>query len=80
MEILKTATGKEFYSDYIAVIPHPEQAYIRVLDTDITTVASIFSNPDETVQLWHGDHHLTDYTKLVAIIPEASAIKICLAR
>ena len=80
MEKLKTATGKEFNSDYLATIPVPAQAYIRILNTPLATVAAVFSNPAETVQLWHGEHYLAHYTHLVAIVPEVDAVKVVLAK
>ena len=80
MEILRTATGKTFDSDYIAVIPMPQQAYIRILNTSLAEVATVFSNPAETMQLWHGEHYLAHYTHLVAIVPEVGAIKVVLAK
>lgn len=80
MEKLKTATGKTFDSDYLATIPYPAQAYIRVLNTPLATVATVFSNPAETVQLLHGEYYLAHYTRLVAIVPEQEAIKVVLAK
>lgn len=80
MEQIKTATGKALQSDYIAVIPSPKQAYIRIIGSSLTQVAEIFSNPAETVQLWHGETYLAGYTRLVAIIPEAGAIKVALEK
>ena len=80
MEKLKTATGKEFSSDYISVIPTPAQAYIRILDASLATVAAVFGNPKETVQLWHGELYLAHYTHLVAIIPEMDGVKVVLAK
>ncbi|MBO4939235.1 MAG: hypothetical protein J6C98_09625 [Oscillospiraceae bacterium] len=80
MEKLKTATGKEFESDYLSVIPVPAQAYIRILDASLATVAAVFSDQKETVQLWHGEHYLAHYTHLVAIVPEMDAVKVVLAK
>lgn len=80
MEKLKTATGKKFDSDYLTTIPYPAQAYIRVLNTTLATVAAVFSDPAETVQLLHGGHYLANYTRLVAIVPEQEAIKVVLAK
>lgn len=79
MEKVKTKTGKEFASDYIAVIPYPAQAYMRV-DAPITTVAEVFSNPEETADMWYEDIHLVGYTKLVAIVPEPGMVKVCLGK
>ena len=80
MEKLKTATGKVFDSDYLAVITTPAQAYIRILNVPLAEVATVFSNPAETVQIWHGDHYLSYYTRLVAIVPEPSAVKVVLSK
>lgn len=80
MDKVKTATGKEFDSDYIATIPFPAQAYIRVLNTPLATVAAVFGNPEETKQLWHGEYYLAHYTNLVAIVPEVDAVKVVLAK
>lgn len=80
MEKLKTATGKTFDSDYLSTIPYPQRAYIRVLNAPIAEVAAVFSNPAETVQLWHGQHYLAQYTRMVSIMPESNAVKVCLAK
>ena len=79
MEKVTTKTGKEFASDYIAVIPFPPQAYIRI-DAPIATVAEVFSNKEETAEMWYEDIHLVGYTHLAAIIPEPGMVKICLAK
>ena len=80
MEHLRTATGKEFDSDYLATIPMPELLYTRVIGKSFAEIAAVFSDPRETVQLWHGDNHLINYTKLISIAQEYDAIKICLAK
>ena len=79
MENLITATGKEFEVNYLATIPYPEQAYIRIA-APIATVAEVFSDPEETVDLYCGENHLHGYTALVAIIPEADVVRICLRK
>ena len=43
-ETLRTASGKEFQSDYLAVIPDPAQAFIRILGKKLPEVAAIFSS------------------------------------
>lgn len=80
MEQLKTATGKIFRSDYLAVIPNPSQAYIRIMGESLATVATVFGNSSETVQMWHGDTYLSGYTHLIAIIPEGDAVKVALGK
>lgn len=80
MDKLKTATGKELDSDYIATIPSPAQAYIRICNLPLSDVATIFSDFSETFQLWQGKHYLAHYTKLIALVPEDGAIKVVLAK
>lgn len=80
MEKVITATGKEFNSDYLATIPYPAQAYVRLLDTPVVTVAEVFSDPAETAQLMYGNVTIQGYTHLLAIMPEADAVKVALAK
>lgn len=80
MDIIKTAQGKTFNTDYFATMPYPARAYIRVLDTPIAMVAAVFSNPAETAQLWCGQYYLAQHTRLVSIMPEQDAVKVCLAK
>lgn len=80
MEKIKTSTGKEFDSDYVAVIPFPAQAYIRVLNSSLASVATVFSNPEEIVLLQVGQTKLENYTHLVALVPEGDAVKVVLAK
>lgn len=80
MDTLKTATGKIYSSDYLATIPSPPQAYMTIIGAPMTEVATVFSDPAETVQLWHGENYLAQYTRLVALVPENGAIKVVLAK
>lgn len=80
MDTVKTASGRVLSSDYFATIPVPAQAYIRIVDLPLAEVAAVFSDANETVQLWLGDHYLAHYTKLVALVPEPGAIKVVLAK
>ncbi len=80
LDTVKTATGKLFDSDYIATIPNPPQAYIRVCGTSLPLLAEVFGNREETIQLWHGETYLAMYTKLVALVPEGDAVKVVLAK
>ena len=80
MEKLKTATGKEFDCDYFNPFPPVGQVNLRVLNADLATVATVFSNPTETVQLWCGSQYASQYTKLVAIVPEGNAIRVVLGK
>lgn len=80
MEKLKTATGKEFDCDYFNPFPPVGQVNLRVLNTPLATVATVFSNPNETVQLWCDLQYAAQYTKLVAIVPEGNAIRVVLGK
>ncbi len=80
MDEIKTAAGRKFPCDYLSTIPYPAQTFFRVLDTPLATVAAVFSDPNETIQLWHGDNYLAQYTHLVAIVPEGDAVKVILAK
>ena len=80
MEKLKTATGKEFDCDYFNPFPPVWQLNLRVLNTPLATVATVFANPSETAQLWCGEQYAAQYTKLVAIVPEGNAIRVVLGK
>jgi hypothetical protein len=80
MEKLKTATGKEFDCDYFNPFPPVGHVNLRVLNADLVDVATVFSNPDETVLLSCGLQCASQYTKLVAIVPEGNAIRVVLGK
>lgn len=80
MEKLITATKKEFECDYFNPFPPAGQVNLRVLNTALASVATVFSDPRETVQLWCGEQYAAQYTKLVAIVPEGDAIRIVLGK
>ena len=84
MEKLTTATGKQFDCDYFNPFPPVGQINLRVLAAPLATVAAVFSNPLETVQLWYDDEpnaqYAAQYTKLIAIVPEGNAIRVVLGK
>lgn len=80
MDQLKTATGRTFNCDYFNPFPPAGQVNIRILNTSLAEVATVFSNPSETVQLWCGDQYLSHHTKVVAIVPEVDAIRVVLGK
>lgn len=80
MDQVKTATGKHFQSDYIAVIDTPSRLYIRIVGATFSEVASTFGNAAETIQIWYGDQYFAHYTHLVAIVPERGAVKVILSK
>lgn len=80
MDTIITATGKEFETDYLSVIPYPAQMFLRILNTPIEIVAKIFSNSLETCKIQYCNQSFEGYTSLVVLIPEGEAIKVCLAK
>ena len=80
MEIIKTATGKEFSCDSLSTIPEPFRVYIRVTGTTVPQVAAVFSDPSETARLEYGSITITGCTKLLAIIPEGDAVRVNLTK
>ena len=61
LDTVKTATGKLFESDYIATIPNPPQAYIRICGTPLPLLAEVFGNREETIQLWQRYRSIAEF-------------------
>lgn len=80
MEKLKTATGKEFDCDYFNPFPPANQTNLRVWNTDLVTVATVFSDSDETAELNFGSQVASQHTKLMALIPEGDSIRVVLGK
>lgn len=80
MEKLKTATGKEFSCDYFNPFPQENQINVRIVGETIAKVAEVFSDPQETVQMWWGSQYASQYTNVLAIVPETGAIRVVLKR
>lgn len=80
METIKTATGKEFPCDMVSVIPSPPRCYLHIHNTPLSTIAAVFSNPIETMQLWHGDNYISGFNKLQAISDDNGAYRVTLRR
>ena len=78
MAKLKTATGREFECDLFILYPQAKRLYVRVLGINIIDVTKIFADPTETVQLWCENDYVAHYTNIIAICPEAEAIRITL--
>lgn len=80
MEKIKTAKGREFESDYAVTSNTSGQAYIRILNAALADVATVFSDKAHTIYLTWGSMVLSRYTRLMAIIPEGSAVKVVLGK
>ena len=80
MEKLKTATGKEFDCDYFNPFPQVGQINIRILGESLATIATVFANPAETVQMWWEGQYAAQYTKIIAIVPETGAVRVVMGK
>lgn len=80
MDKIKTASGKEFSSDYLTTIPSPAQMFVRVIGAEFSTVKDVFGNPEETRQISYGARLFTGYTRMISAFREDDAIKIILAK
>lgn len=80
METLTTATGKVFDCDYFNPFAPAAQVNIRIMNSNLVEVASVFGNPVETVQLFYGKEYLAHHTKVIAIVPEGNAIRVVLGK
>lgn len=78
MAKLKTATGRELECDLFVLYPQAKRLYVRVLGINIVDATKIFADPTETVQLWCENDYVAHYTNIIAICPEAEAIRITL--
>lgn len=80
MMAFKTATGKEFQTDYF--VPHEpsKSLYIRIIDSDINTVREIFTEPEETSLLTYNEREFTGYTQMMGIEQESEALKVRLKK
>ena len=80
MEKIKTATGKTFDCTYFNPFPPMGQVNISIINSSFATLASVFSNSAETVQLWYGNQYLAHHTKLIAIVDDGDAIRVVLGK
>ena len=80
MEKLKTATGKEFDCDYFNPFPQEGQLNIRIVGEPLETIATVFADPRETMQLWWEGQYAAQYTQILAIVPETGAVRVVLRK
>lgn len=80
MEMLRTATGKTFDVVSVTTLPDVRMAYLRIANSNLANVASVFGNPAETVKLWYEGSYMANYTRLDAIIPEGNIIRVNLRK
>lgn len=80
MDQLRTATGKVFDCTYFNPFPPMGQVNISIVNASFSTLAAVFSNPAETVQMWCGNQYLSYHTKLIAIVNDGDAIRVVLEK
>lgn len=80
MAKLKTATGKEFSCDYFNPFPQAGQLNVRIVGETVARVAEVFSDPQDTVQLWWEGQYAAQYTGVLAIVPETGAVRVVLRK
>lgn len=80
MEKIRTATGKEFLCDTVSMLENSKRLYITIEGSTISEIATVFSNPSETVQLYYGKLYIAQFTKLVAIVPQNGAVRVTLTK
>ena len=56
------------------------QANVRIQNKSVAEIASVFSNPAETVQMWFGNDYAAGFTKLLAMIDDGDAIRVVLGK
>lgn len=80
MEKLRTATGKGFDCTYFNPFPPMGQVNISIINASFATLAAVFSDPKETVQLRCGKQYLAHHTNLLAIVNDGDAIRVVLGK
>lgn len=80
MDKIKTATGKEFDCTYFNPFPPTGEVNISIINASFATLAAVFSNPAETVQIWYGEQYLAHHTRLIAIVNEGDSLRIVLGK
>ena len=77
---VKTATGKEFDCTYFNPFPPLGEVNISIVNAPFATIATVFSNPAETVQMWYGNQYLAHHTRLIAVVNDGDAIRVVLGK
>ena len=77
---IRMASGRELECDFLSHSDRRKQATVRIQNTQITVIASIFSNPSETAAMWLGNDYAAGFTKLLAMIDDGDAIRVVLGK
>ena len=75
MITIKTATGKEFISDYLTESEHPERLYFNVVSAPLATVAMTFTDPSELPIEGH-----EEYNSFSSLSDTRAGVSVCLKK
>lgn len=78
MNTLITATGKQFDCNY--AVANGAMLHVKIVNTDLATIAATFADPAETQRLQYGQDEWTLYTRLLGIFPGERSVKVSLGR
>lgn len=74
------ASERELECDFLSYSDKRKQATVRIQNTPITVIASVFSNPAETAAMWFEHDYAAGFTKLLAMIDDGDAIRVVLGK
>ena len=80
MEKIKTATGKVIDCDFAVTIPSPPQLFLNLYNITFVQAAAVFSNANETIQLWHENRYFAHYTKLLSVAQDGDMIQVTMSQ
>lgn len=80
MDYLTTASGKQFECGYFIQINNPDRLYIRISNSPIGEVATVFYDPNETEKLLFGELVVYGFTRLLSLVPEDGIIRVTLTK
>lgn len=80
MTQIKLASGRIMDCDYMGHSDVHKQANVRIRNASIPEIASVFANPDETMQMYFEGDYAIGFTKLMALIDDGDAIRVVLGK
>lgn len=80
MDKVKTATGKEFDTDYMVEHEPTSSIYLRIVGEEFNAVKTVFSNPEETSELTYVGRTYDGFTRMDRIEQQSDAVKMRLMK
>lgn len=74
MSFIKTATGKEYETDYLASIPSPQMVFFRLPKLSFAEASVVVTNPEEMARIEYSGYYY-EGLNLVALQNEAGVAK-----